>query len=200
MEGCMKGVIALTLAMLLLAGCGVNYKFALKKPTPSDRIAFEDENIAVSFDVRHKEIYFTLANKTDGAIQIVWDSSSYVDAEGSSHKVLHKIQDSLDGYNDYQASKRQSPSTIGPGAQLNDYLFPVDYVIITTESDTTNSASGVNVTSTTTTFNRKPLLPQLLDNAQKIVGKSLKVSLAMQIDGSARQYDFEFEIADAVGR
>ena len=196
----MKRVIASTLAMLLLAGCGVSYKFALKKPLPSDRIAFEDESIVVSFDVRHKEIYLTLVNKTDEAIHIVWDGSSYVDAEGVSHKVLHKEQDSLDGYNRYQELRKQSPSSIGPGSELNDYIFPVDHIVITTESDTTGSGSEARMTSTTTTFNRKPLLPQLLENARKIVGKSLKVSLALQINGSARQYDFEFEIADAVSR
>jgi len=61
-----------------------------------------------------------LVNATSGDLDVDWERSTFVDAAGRSQRMIHR------GIQLNQRSAQMLPSTVAPGATLNEFVFPGD--------------------------------------------------------------------------
>ena len=66
------------------------------------------------------EISFTLENFTSSPIDIVWDSSAYIDPSNNSHRIMHT------GVRFISSDKAIPPTVIPPSSKIEDLIFPTD--------------------------------------------------------------------------
>ncbi len=122
------------LLLLITAGCtGIEkapaeHTTRLIKPIVSDELVFEDEDIKLRFTVTRKHIDFTLWNKTQGPISVIWDEVQFRDPEGETHWVLNTQEDP------HRVPTKAAHATIihhhmdstmvPPESSYNDYVRP----------------------------------------------------------------------------
>jgi hypothetical protein len=61
-----------------------------------------------------------LVNATRGDLELDWERSTFIDASGRSQRMIHR------GIQLNQRGAQMLPSTIAPGATLNEFVFPGD--------------------------------------------------------------------------
>jgi hypothetical protein len=61
-----------------------------------------------------------LVNATRGELEVDWEHSTFIDASGRSQRMIHR------GIQLNQRTAQMLPSTIAPGATLNEFVFPGD--------------------------------------------------------------------------
>lgn len=88
----------------------------------SDGMTFEDERIVVEFTIKREQIAFALTNKTDKQLRIDWDSLSFIDMVGQSHRVIHNGTKFANG------NQAQAPTVVPPRGKVTDSLLPADHV------------------------------------------------------------------------
>jgi len=74
------------------------------------------------FFITTDEFGFVLKNETKNPLKIDWDSVSYVDYFGESHKVIHS------GIRYIDRNNHQTPTIIPPTSKLTDNIIPIDYI------------------------------------------------------------------------
>lgn len=95
----------------------VSYKYEMVSPKLSSLLFFEDSSISASFIISSNEIDFTLKNKLNDPIKLIWDEASMV-VIGSSEKVMHK------GVKYIDRNSSMPASTILPNSNLDDLVVP----------------------------------------------------------------------------
>ena len=93
------------------------YTFVLIGEHVKDTFSFDDGMIKAIFAVRQTDIAFALKNQTGEPAKIHWEEASLT-IRGTSERVLHS--GILYGNRD----QPQIPTTIPPGAQIRDFVFP----------------------------------------------------------------------------
>jgi hypothetical protein len=148
--------------------------FALAQPAPSRTLSYEDDAISITFSVTNEQLEFTLKNKTQEPQTINWDEVSYIDLDGTAHRVLHKGVKLMD------RDKPQSPTVIPPGTRIDDVIEP---------SDSVQWSSVIN------DWTHNPLLPpsQVIVNFK---GKTFGTFLPIVIDEKKKNYTFTIRIDD----
>lgn len=148
--------------------------FSLTQPSPSHALSYEDASIAINFTIANEEVDFTLSNKTQEPQSINWDEVSFIDLNGTAHRVLHQ------GVKFVDRDKPQSPTVIPPGAKINDLVALSD---------------GVRFNSSINDWERDPLLPpsQTIANYK---GKTFGVFMPISVDGKKKNYTFTIRIED----
>jgi hypothetical protein len=147
------------------------YSFTMTKPSQSADLQVHDEFLDASFTISQEQITFVLRNKTDNPIKLSWDQVSYVDFFGTSHRVMHK------GIKLVDREQPQAPTAIPPNAQVDELVAPTDYVAF---------ISG--------NWKQGNILP---DNvaAKQLKGKTVSVFMPLEINGSIKNYSFEFLVS-----
>ncbi len=97
------------------------YIFSMVKPVQSSSLDFEDSTIASHFDVANDRINFSIANKSNHIIKLIWDNASLA-VFGRSHQIMHG------GVKFIDRGSSSPPSTILPGTQIDDLALPTDNV------------------------------------------------------------------------
>jgi len=88
---------------------------------PEDnRYVYEDELLSAIFLARKDGIACEVENRTDRTIKIVWDEAAFIDADGSSGRLLHQ--------GSTYVSAPQPPTVIPSGTRVTDALFPAKRV------------------------------------------------------------------------
>ena len=139
---------------------------------------YEDDYIRSTWSVANSRFSMKLENKSDNAIQLLWDNVSFVDIDGQASKVVH----SGIKYSEKDAS--MVATTIPQGAVLKDIIIPAK-----------------NINRVGREWQEKALLPvtfdsesQLLTSADFYTGKTMKLLLPIEIEGTRNDYTFEFRI------
>ena len=91
------------------------------KTDTTQNMNFEDDKILANFNVGDKQISFTIKNKTDNVLKIIWDEAAIVQF-GTSHKVMHS------GVKYIDRNSSQPPTAIPPQASIDDIVLPADNV------------------------------------------------------------------------
>lgn len=147
-------------------------------------IAFNDYNdngVRISPYITPDDITVWIRNDTQSSIKVLWDDAAFIDGEGISHRIIHTGTKYID------KEKAQVPSVVAQSSEINDSLYPVDYVILN------NTSSG------TIGWSKQPLL----DLTQKYRSKeealnviacinSLKLLLPIEYNGIKKEYLFSF--------
>lgn len=129
--------------------------------------SYEDDFIKIIWLPALTEFSFTLENKSDNSIKIIWDEAVYIDEDNSSLKVIHSGVKYVDG------EKAQPLTVIAKKTKINDLVIPVDNII--------HYSSGG--------WSKLPLF-----SVQKSAGKTVKILLPIQIQETINEYIFSFKI------
>lgn len=150
-----------------------------------DEFQFEDSLTIFKWHVLHDRFAFSLTNKSDYSMKIVWDEAVYIDADGSSHRVMH----SGVKYTDRNLSQ---PSTIvARRASIDDQVLPTDNVQWLSMGQ--NSQWIVYPLIPT---NRASNAAQLESVMRPNLGKVLQVLMPIEIKGEVNEYVFSFEVSN----
>lgn len=143
---------------------------------------YEDSFINIIWYVSPKEFAFELTNKSDHPIKINWDDISYVDYTGSVGRVMHS------GVKYVDKNNSQPATTIPRGASLTDTLLPVDNVYY---------GSYIH------DWIKNYLLPcrykdqsSFSENAEKNIGRTMKILMPIVIESIQNDYVFEFTVKE----
>ena len=128
--------------------------------------SYEDDFIKIIWLPALTEFGFTLENKSDNSIKIIWDEAVYIDEDNSSLKVIHSGVKYVDG------EKAQPLTVIAKKTKINDLVTPVD-----------------NIYYVNGGWDKRPLF-----SVQKSAGKTVKILLPIQIQETINEYIFSFKI------
>lgn len=153
---------------------------------------FEDKKISITWQPTVLGFNFTLENKSDHSIKIVWDESVFVDEGGISHKIIHS------GVKYNERNDSHPPTVIVKGGKLEDMVYPVDYV-------RWKEGYYSRYYSRSGEWDESPILPaseyggsserqKLLDQANSYIGKKLQVLLSIEYEGVSNEYLFTLEV------
>lgn len=185
-----------------------------------DKYSYSDSLLTLSiFGVRDKFV-FTLNNKSDHSLRIIWDDACFVGVDGVMSKVMHlgTAYDNRD--------RHQPATTIIKGATLSDCALPVNNVycikgknVVTTTAESHSIASASSSTSssflgiigsTLSSFASSSLrmttryetvddewktydmVPYLYDMSRK---SQLRLMLPIEVNGVVNEYTFTFDVA-----
>lgn len=146
---------------------------------------YEDDMIEIVWVAVSTQFSFSLKNKTDHSIKIIWDEAVYVDENGSSGRVMHAGVK----YTDRNAS--QPPTVIVKNAKIDDLVCPTDNVYYVS-----GQYGG---------WHTKPLFPNsattqedLNKLTQASVGKVVQILLPLQIEETVNEYIFTFKVEEFI--
>lgn len=152
------------------------YVFSMVKPKPAKELRFADEFAEFQFTIGAEEVSFQVANKTDNPMKFDWDNTAYIDTSGDTHKVIHK------GIRLIEKEKPQATTLVPPGARLQDFVVPIDYVIFY---------------ESLKQWDKKHLLPTG-EKAANVKGLSIGLFMPVEVNGKTKNYNFAFRIDDVL--
>ena len=129
--------------------------------------SYEDDFIKIIWRPALTEFSFTLENKSDNSIKIIWDEAVYIDEDNSSLKVMHSGVKYVDG------EKAQPLTVIAKKTKINDLVIPVDNIHQYSDGG----------------WYKSPLF-----SVQKSAEKTVKILLPIQIQETINEYIFSFKI------
>jgi hypothetical protein len=150
--------------------------------------------VRVLWLVNSLNISFSIQNKTDHSIKIPWDEAAFIDAKGSSHRVMHS------GVKYTDRANPQAPSIIARKASIEDIVFPADYVYWREGSRYSPGRWEEKPFFVSTDFHGTytkgdyPSLESFEQAAKSNIGKSIQVLLPLQIEDVINDYIFTFVV------
>lgn len=136
------------------------------------KYSFEDDLIRIIIFGTSTNFSFSLTNKSQNSIKLVWDDAAYVSYNGSTSKIMHS------GIKYSQKEASQPSSTIIRGATLDDIACPIDNV---------RYSDVIHEWITDSMYPPKPAKP---NNDVK----QIKLMLPIQIKDVVNEYVFIFDI------
>jgi len=82
---------------------------------------YEDANIKIDWDYAFSQLGFTLANKSEETIRVIWDEAAFISIENETIRVFHK------GIKIIDRESPQPPTLIYKGTTLSDLVAPTTY-------------------------------------------------------------------------
>ena len=149
------------------------------------KYSYEDGLIKIIWLPLSTQFGFSLLNKSDHSIKIIWDEAVYVNENGSSQRVFHS------GVNYTDRNNSQPPTTVVKGASVDDLIMPTDKVYF--------SSGSYGGWREMELFDNIASTPEKLDSLKSTyVGKVVKVLLPIKIEETTNEYLFTFKIEDFV--
>jgi hypothetical protein len=136
--------------------------------TLSIKYRFADSLFDAVFFISEYQFEFTLKNKTERAVKVLWEKSAYINPRGDRKRVIHR------GVSYAQKSVMQLPTTVAKGETVSEILLPSEHVNVYLYG------SGG--------WSLYPLL------SQNDAGKNVSVVLALEINGVMNEYVFKMKI------
>jgi len=151
------------------------------------KYSYEDELIKIVWLPLSTQFAFTLENKSDNSIKIIWDEAVYVDENGSSGRVMHS------GIKYVDRSNPQPLTVVVKKANVDDMVVPTDNIYYI--------SGKYGGWQTTPLFpNRATSQEELNALTQKYVGKTVKILLPLQIQETVNEYIFSFKVEDFISK
>jgi hypothetical protein len=152
------------------------------KLSESDKklLSFEDKIIQISWKVPGETFDFSLANKTDDTLRIIWNDAVFINHKGRSSKVIHY------GVNYINKNTFQPDSVIIKHSTLTDGIMPtsnIDYFVDHWRIDEILQSAGYRPSD----FRKF---------GEETVGKNLVVYLPISEKNKKIEYVFTFKIDD----
>lgn len=147
------------------------------------KYSYEDDMIKIVWLPLSTQFGFTLENKTDHSIKIIWDEAVYVNQNNSSGRVMHAGVKYIDRNNP------QPPTVIVKNANIDDIIVPTGLVYYA------NGQYGGWRTSPMFP-NRAATQEELNSLAQENIGKEVRVVLPLKIQETINEYTFTFKVED----
>jgi hypothetical protein len=169
------------------------------KPEPDNKYVYEDGLFSGLFFVTASRINFTITNKTDHSIKIIWDEAAFIDLDGQSGRVAHEGVK----YADRNAS--QPPSVIPGGRSLTDFVLPTGRVYYREGyySRYSSIPGGWEELPLVLPASRRiaagdsTLVDAFTSEVSKNKGKRFGLLLPLEIEAVVNEYTFWFEVQGA---
>jgi hypothetical protein len=132
------GLLVVLVSSFVLGGCATgaripDYDERLTKvkagdvevAPDEDTLTYEDKAIKIAWNFPDDElaiIEFSLKNKTDSQIKILWNEASYVDPSGATQEVFHA------GMNTFEAETVMQPTVLPSNARTDSAILPRQHV------------------------------------------------------------------------
>lgn len=182
--------------IILFCGCfrgysynGAGYSYVYGMADSSDSLEYNNETINAKFSIDKTSINYTLTNKSEEPIKILWDDASIVQY-GEAKKIMHK------GVKYDERNNAQSPTTIPPHAMLSDLALPSEHVFFE------EYRHGV-IMDHLAEWKESPLFPiedrdetKIKNQILALKGESFSLYLPIQKSGKLIGYSFNFKILD----
>lgn len=133
------------------------------------KFSYIDNVIDLIIFATNTKFSFELKNISPNSIKIIWDEAVFVDADGSTSKVMHV------GTKYSERNSTQPPTTVIKNAKIEDVATPTDRVYY---SDTLKE------------WMSKSMMPQ----EPKLEGKQIQLMLPIQIKDVVNEYIFVFDL------
>lgn len=133
---------------------------------------FEDENIKMDLAVKNELIEFSLLNKTNNTIKILWDNAVFIGIDNKSSRVIHQ------GIRYMDKANPQTPTVIVKQTTINDIVVPSD-----------------NIYFFMNTWAIDPLIPEKLTK-EEVVNSKIKFYVPIEINNKINEYLLTFTITD----
>ena len=147
---------------------------------------YEDELINISWDFFPAGFYFTLENKSEHSIKLLWDDAAYVNTAGITKRLIHSAVKFVD------KEKPQVPVVIPDHSILKEKIYPADnveYVLL---------FSGYTLVIWPIIPNEAESKKALIKMSKEHIGKTIRVVLPLQVQDVVNEYDFYFLIEDII--
>lgn len=165
----------------------LKWHITLQQPSPSDELTYSDDLLEIIFSFDKDKINFSLANKTNAPMKIIWDEVIFMDTEGQSmgmkHGDLTKI--SVNYGKDYDWTRPQSPSLIFPQSKFKDSIFPGERLSYL-------DADWLSQWSADDLFTPGDMIKNY--KYKTFIGKSFGVFIPLEVEGDRKEYTFLFRI------
>ncbi len=136
---------------------------------------FENQMIRITWVPTDIALAFTLENKTNDSLRILWHEADYMDVTGDWGEVTHGGVHYGDlGYKNWP----QPPSVVGSKQSLSDLVLACKHV----------SIAGGDLAGT---GHVRPLIP---GEATSYFGQAIRVSLPLEVEGAVIEYTFVFVV------
>lgn len=154
------------------------------KENGPDQSFFEDGLVKIVWTPTADEVAFELTNKTSQPLVIRWEDAKFIDSDGTEKRLVHS------GVDYAKKNDPQEATVVEGGATLRDAVCPAD-----------------NIYYSDLRWQRKPLFPTFAmsrkvenfeEEVQAYIGKSFRILLPLEIDGTVQVYSFSFEVMDVV--
>jgi hypothetical protein len=151
----------------------------------------EDGLVRIEWRPAPVDIVFTVYNKTDSPVKIVWDEARFMDEKGISHRLIHS------GIGYEERNLPQPPTVIAGGINLEEFMHPLDYF-------QWEEIRGMSAAKKQGYWDRAPFLPtqipkgtaeELRVKAGAMVGKTFQAILPLEINQIRIDYLCTFRIA-----
>lgn len=191
----MKNTILISVIALFFGSCMetryiADYNAKLDNVDKNDSIfdvdgyIYDDSLFSISWQPTNKGFGFTLENKSNTNIQIIWEGAAMV-IDGYSQRVFHSNVKYID------AEKYQPPTTIVKGTTLDDIVVPVDGIKFNSYGN--NPKWEVKNIFPETNTNK---IDQTKNEANTNLGIKYVVSLPLKINDKTTDYLFHFKLYD----
>lgn len=165
----MLSLATLTLLLPMLHAADIiPYNFELQSKIATGKMTAADDQLAFAFTVDRTGVNFLITNKTESTARLKWDDSALIDWTGKSAGVFGKNCKMM------AITQPKPPLVIPAGAKAMDFFVPVDLVAYD---------DGWKVT---------PLIHPAL--GKDLDGKVIRILMAFEIDGKAKEYTFAFKM------
>lgn len=144
-------------------------KTTVIKDEKVSKFSYVDNVIEIIIFATSTEFSFELKNVSTNSIKIIWDEAVFVDANGSTSKIMHV------GTKYSERNSAQPPTTVIKGAKIEDVATPTDRVYYSESLKEWTSESMM------------PKEPKLKD-------KQIQLMLPIQIKDVVNEYIFVFDL------
>jgi hypothetical protein len=149
------------------------------------KYSYEDGLIKIIWLPLKTQFSFSLTNKSDHSMKIIWDEAVYVNENGSSQKVFHS------GVKYTDKNSTQPPTTVVKGASVEDLIMPTDNAYYV--------SGQYGGWQELPLFRNSASTPEELNTLKaSYVGKTVKVLLPVKIEDVTNEYLFTFKIEDFI--
>lgn len=206
----MKRLILIILLPLLLSSCysyrGVYHVGLTEVEKPKDstvrfgestivpvkdetgtKYSYSDEAIEVVWLFLEDRIAFTITNKTDNSMKIVWDEVVFIDEKGQSNRVFHS------GVKYIDRNSSQPPTVVVRGATVSDVIIPTDNAVYTS-----GQYGGWSVNPL---FESRFMTQEEMSSVPpNYFGKKVQIYFPLEIEGVINEFVFIFEIEEFLSK
>lgn len=137
---------------------------------------YENDLFNILWYATRSQLNFSIKNKSDYSIKILWDEAVFIDQNGKTGRVMH------DGIKYIDRNNSMPASVIPKGTSLDDMIVPTSNVYY-------SSGSGWR-TSDLLYVDQNVLK----SNPSAYEGVTIKVLLPLEIEGVKNEYTFEFDV------
>jgi hypothetical protein len=182
-------ILCLLALLAMVGGCATSapvYDIMMENATDPVIQVYEDDAIAIRFTPGRDDLAFDLQNKTNGAIEILWDEIVMKDVAGLKHKVLRSGIDFAD------KDKPQESTLVPARERVQESMIPKDHIVQSKDDPGEWDISPILLPKGVELTETKSL-------SGMVIGKNFSLVMPLKVGGRKTSYFFNFKVTGVSG-